>query len=237
MADIVKDGISYRLYKGRKEAVVLGFHRPEDYSRWGKLQNLMPFDVSIPSEIEQYGIKYSVVEIKKEAFQHKKIGKVTVPSSLRKVGNYAFAQSSISSFNRLCADNPIQIDVGEMAVSHCDELIHVAFNGLVKFEEDTFMGCSKLRLIDSENFINLHEAILANTKVDKIFISDSLLEVSKKWNQSSKIKDIYFTSVPSMEILLGLLAENQECILHCDEDSPIINLAFEGYRVMIEERT
>lgn len=235
MADIVKDGISYRLYKGRKEAIVLGFHRPEDYFRWGKLQNLVPFDVSIPSEIEQDGIKYSVVEIKKEAFQRKKIGKVTVPSSLRKIGVYAFAQSSISSFNRLCADNPVQMDVGEMAFSHCDELIHVAFNGAVKFEGNTFISCSKLKMIDSENFINLHEAILAYSKVDKIFISANVLEVSKKWNRSSKITNIYFVSTPSREVLLALLAENQECTLHCNEDSPIINLVFEGYRVIIEE--
>jgi len=98
--------------------------------------------VSIPSKIG----KYSVTEIGENAFKYcDYITSVKIPSSVKKIGNYAFA--SCYKLKKVTISSGVT-EFGEFAFAFNDALVSISFPSTLKtIGENAFYGCDGLKSI------------------------------------------------------------------------------------------
>lgn len=86
------DGLYYKLgnYAGRTVALVAPFVIE------GETLDAYSGDVTVPATIEVDGNIYSVTEIRPNTFENAQIGTVTLPTTVKKIGDYAFKGSTLS---------------------------------------------------------------------------------------------------------------------------------------------
>lgn len=86
------DGLYYTLgnYAGRTVSLVAPFEIE------GETLSTYSGDITVPATIEADGNVYSVSEIKPNAFENAQIGTVTLPATVKKIGEYAFKGSTLS---------------------------------------------------------------------------------------------------------------------------------------------
>lgn len=111
------------------------------FSADGKTICKVPF----AKDISNYAIPNSVTIIGNKAFENTNIAKVTFPSTLQKIGNYAFEDCKYLA-EVVLPDNITEL--GEGAFQNCKGLLSVSLsNSIAKLDRFTFSYCVSLRTI------------------------------------------------------------------------------------------
>jgi hypothetical protein len=229
MLTTVYNGVVYQKIFGQDNAMVLGL---ETDNKWGS-----PINVKIVDKVQIGKNSYPVIRIKEDAFAYQQLNEVELPSIIRHIGRRAFTKSTVKTIRRNPHILKQAVTIENYAFSSCPELKKVCFNGPVSFGVKVFEFCPELQAIDSFNFCNLPDSIFALCGLESLYVSELLKDVQPDALKDSKIKDVYFLEGSKIEISEHIASQFKGKILHVESDNPIVNLAFEGYRVMIEERT
>ena len=99
-------------------------------------------EIDIPKIVKYNGIEYGVVAIGSRAFTSSKITKVTIPNSIKTIGNSAFSGCSEIKGN-LTIPNSVE-SIGDCAFSGCSSLAGslVIPNSVKQMGKQAFSGCS-----------------------------------------------------------------------------------------------
>ncbi|MGN1132711.1 MAG: leucine-rich repeat protein [Ruminococcus sp.] len=129
----------------------------------------------IPQSI--YG--FTVTEIGDEAFVDSKAGKITLPSTLKSIGNYAFQNAKVLS--TITIPNSVET-IGNYAFDNCTGLESITMGSSVqKIGEYAFNNCKGITSITVPNSVTKigQYAFLDCKSLQKITLSNSLSEISK----------------------------------------------------------
>ena len=134
-AQTIIDGISYKLDKETKTAVV----NNGDIKYSG--------DIVIPKTVTKDGVRYDVNGIAGGAFDFcTSVTSVTIPNSVTTIGNNAF--NHCTSLTSIVIPNSVT-SVGEYAFDGCENLVSVTLsNAITSIECRIFMDCVKLKDIN-----------------------------------------------------------------------------------------
>ena len=142
-ASVIIDGIHYNLYDNM-EAVVTNTSSSGVYTYYGD-------NYVIPSTVTYDGETYTVVGIDWFAFHDSDLKTVSLPPTLRYIGEKAF----INCYNLKNIDIPDMVeDIGDEAFSGCTSLASLTIgSGLEYFGVDVCAGCTGLAsiVVDSDN--------------------------------------------------------------------------------------
>ncbi len=129
------DGLVYRVYPSEKRAVLQSTNA----------EHLAGKDVTITSHIQKDGISYPVREIRPGTFSGNAIKSVTIPNTVKKIGNNAFAK--MPCITRIVV--PSSVTVVESACFHsCPELREVHLpNSVKRIGGGCFANCHKLTTV------------------------------------------------------------------------------------------
>lgn len=162
-------------------------------------------DVSIPSTVTLGGTSYTVTEIAAQAFYETKISSLTIPESVEKIGNSAFAKcASLKSVNYNAVNCPSAGESSALsAFSGCDALQSVTigeevtvippyiFSGLgalrsiaiprkvTEIGRNAFANCTSVSqvFVDAENLGTSTEAFTGCTTSMSVIISDNVKKI------------------------------------------------------------
>jgi hypothetical protein len=154
-------------------------------------------DVVIPETFTYNGVKYKVINIDRNAFNgNTKITSVTIPSTVRTIGIYAFygctklksvtisKQAKLSSIGENAFQNCTSLKeiyinaetVGELAFEGCTKLSKVTFGNKVKEIEDfAFSGTAVKSITFGKNITTIGDSALSGcSKLEKIVIGENV---------------------------------------------------------------
>lgn len=119
-ADLVAvNGIAYKIDKTNKTATVIeDYYTDEDNNRQ-QLCDPYSGDIVIPSSITVEGTQYTVTEIGNRAFCIRTINSITLPSSLKKIGDDSFG--SVGGITSLTIPASVE-EIGQSCFVFCFEL-------------------------------------------------------------------------------------------------------------------
>ena len=145
------DGIWYNLDILDEEASVT--YRGE-YSN--TYENEYSGNVVIPASVTYNGKTYSVTSIGKEAFEDcTGLTSVTIPNSVKSIGDYAFGGTSLTS---VTIPNSVT-SIGRYAFWLCDSLTSVTIgNSVISIGKEAFYGCSSLKNVILGTSVKVLEA-------------------------------------------------------------------------------
>jgi|GEM_PF-3542591 len=121
------DGVFYRI--DGENAILLNGQKKEGF-------------FAVPAEVVKDGKAYPVTEIASHAFTASWITDVTVPETVRIIGDEAFAECRALEWIELPEE---MISIGTAAFRDCEELLSVSIpNGITELKSAVFHGCKAL---------------------------------------------------------------------------------------------
>lgn len=148
--DFEVDGIYYNHINEKEvEVTYQGSHNTEYYEYFGS--------INIPSFVTYNGNEYSVSHIGHGAFYNCRITSITIPNSVKSIGNDAFRFCKDSLTNVIIGDGVMSI--GSCAFQECASLTRVVMgNNVASIGECAFNRCSSLSSITIPNSVKSIEA-------------------------------------------------------------------------------
>lgn len=170
------NGLYYNLtnYNSRKVALVAPFEIEgealTDYSG----------DITVPATITVDDDTYSVTEIKASAFANAQIGKLTLPSSISKIGDYAFSGSTLSEL--IIAENAAVPSLGKGAFSGCADFSQFILpEGLKAIPDELYKGTSISEIIIPDDIEVIGVSAFEDcTKITSLDIPKSIKSIGDK---------------------------------------------------------
>lgn len=153
------DGLYYNLtnYKARKVALVAPFEME------GETLTSYSGDISVPATLTVGDETYYVTEIKAGAFENAQIDKVSIASSINKIGNYAFKNSSLSQLV-LDEDAPVPA-LGKGVFSSCASFSQLLLpEGIKEIPEALFKGTAVTEISFPEGIESIGESAFEDCK-------------------------------------------------------------------------
>jgi len=144
--------------------------------------------MAVPESVEYNGETYTVVGIGQGTFQRDKtIKDITFPEGLKSIGDYAFNQSAIETFNF-----PAELNViGERAFNYCQGLKSVVIPDNVyqlTIKYAAFAGCNYLSKFTIGRGVKSMEAGVLGLQIWYIHLMPSGLA---KFSVATRLKDLY----------------------------------------------
>ena len=170
------NGLYYNLtnYNSHKVALVAPFEIEgealTDYSG----------DITVPATITVDDDTYSVTEIKASAFANAQIGKLTLPSSISKIGDYAFSGSTLSEL--IIAENAAVPSLGKGAFSGCADFSQFILpEGLKAIPDELYKGTSISEIIIPDDIEVIGVSAFEDcTKITSLDIPKSIKSIGDK---------------------------------------------------------
>ncbi|MGM9720339.1 MAG: leucine-rich repeat protein [Prevotella sp.] len=116
---IAVDGIAYKIDKTNKTATVIEDYYTDEDNNMQQLCDPYSGDIVIPTSITVVGAQYTVTEIGKRAFCVRTINSITLPSSLKKIGDEAFGL--VHGITSLAIPASVE-EIGQSCFVFCYEL-------------------------------------------------------------------------------------------------------------------
>ena len=129
---IAVDGIAYKIDKTNKTATVIEDYYTDEDNNMQQLCDPYSGDIVIPTSITVEGVQYTVTEIGKRAFCVRTINSITLPSSLKKIGDEAFGL--VRGITSLVIPASVE-EIGQSCFVFCYEL------KTIKVEEENKHFC------------------------------------------------------------------------------------------------
>ena len=129
---IAVDGIAYKIDKTNKTATVIEDYYTDEDNNMQQLCDPYSGDIVIPTSITVEGEQYTVTEIGKRAFCVRTINSITLPSSLKKIGDEAFGL--VRGITSLVIPASVE-EIGQSCFVFCYEL------KTIKVEEENKHFC------------------------------------------------------------------------------------------------
>ena len=142
----------------------------------------------IPSKIE--GEKYDVLEIGAYAFQDTNIVSITLPNTLKKIGNNAF--ENCTSLKNIIIPNSVT-EIGDWAFKGCASLSDITIPSSVKKAYCIFYKCSNLGIVTLESGMQkIPELLFSGAKSPnfKVVIPNTITEIETHAFSNSNINNI-----------------------------------------------
>lgn len=170
------NGVYYNLtnYNSRKVALVAPFEIEgealTDYSG----------DITVPATITVGDDTYSVTEIKASAFANAQIGKLTLPSSISKIGDYAFSGSTLPEL--ILAENAAVPSLGKGVFSGCANFSQFILpEGLKAIPDELYKGTSLSEIIIPDDIEEIGVSAFEEcTKITSLDIPKSIKSIGDK---------------------------------------------------------
>ena len=156
--DVVEvNGVKYRITaEGTTNEAVVTFNAVKSPDDYFSNKDYYVGDYDIPATIGVSGKTFDVVGLDDNCFyQASKLGKVSLPESVRRIGELAFYRSSLSEINI-----PAKVDsIAEYTFFQCKSLHTVrGMEGVKDIGKQSFMMCDKLATIgDLRSLEKIHE--------------------------------------------------------------------------------
>lgn len=227
LTTVVYNGVAYQKIFNQNNAMVLGL---ETDNKSG-----LPVNVKIVDKVQIGTNSYPVIRIKEDAFAYQQLNEVEMPWTIRHIGRRAFCKSSLRTIRRNPHIIRKSVTIEDYAFCDCPELKKVCFNGPVSFGMKVFWCCPKLQIIDSFNFCNLPDSTFALCGLESLYVSELLTDMQPEALKNSEVKDVYFLEDSKIEISENIASQFKGKTLHVESDNPIVNLAFEGFEISIED--
>lgn len=164
--NVMQDGIWYYLNDSLQTASVS--HHPNKYSDV----------VTVPSCIIHEGKTYVVAEIGDTAFfKCDKLSKVSLPPTIKRIGNSAFAVSNLQEINFPESIN----EIGKQAFARCFYMKEATFHSSFLIIRDrAFQGCACLRYVEFLcDSISCEPAVFAESGVSDVQLPSNTTTISK----------------------------------------------------------
>ncbi len=164
---------------------------------------------------EDVEVPEGVVEIDAKAFYYKEMGSVTLPSTLKKIGESAFENGGCTQINlpegleeigksafSHCKMKKITIPAGvkvirEDTFSGCGSLERVVFPaGLKEIEESAFAFCSRLAAVKLPKGVKVHKFAFEN-KTAISYVSEDEVSTKVEKNATIDTEDLYVILSPN----------------------------------------
>lgn len=140
-------------------------------------------DIYIPKYIDGY----EVIGIADKAFYNcKNIKSITIPSTVKSIGNYAFYKCT----NLVSVTLPNSIEsIGAQAFAYCGSLANVTIpNRVTRLEYNTFWGCHKLTSLTIPNsIVFIDRGVLSTNYIENIYFKGTC----SQWESITNYDDYY----------------------------------------------
>ncbi len=220
--DVVNEQIVYKINKQAKNAVVFRIQ--------AKNKNT---DITIPFEVDGY----PVVEIVIGAFKDAKfLKKITLPHTIKRIQNRAFSEC-VNLETVIHRGNGV-LEIGYEAFDNCLNLSYFSSLGIVKLTaSNAFANCVNLKTLD---------CIFCGEIPDNTFRYCEQLEELSFGFSPTKIHSNAFVGCKNLKRIISrgnLEFSNtagkklQKYEIHCYEDSQLLDLAYDGQKIVIIEDT
>ena len=141
------DGIAYTIDKANMAATVIEDYYTDENNNMVQLCDPYSGDIVIPAAITVEDARYAVTEIGKRAFCARTISSITLPSSLKKIGDEAFGL--VRSMTSIIIPASVE-DIGTSCFIFCYELKSIVVdegNRHFSVEQGMLMSADKSRVL------------------------------------------------------------------------------------------
>ena len=195
-------------------------------------KNCVNSQIIVQKEVKHENKKYIVTGIGEMAFAYVTTNKVLLPSSILNIGKRAFYQCSLRTIRR-GATQAKCLQIGERAFFKCYNLETASFGSEYVLNGDrTFAECRMLKNINSQNLIR---CLPTETFKDCISLKEF------HFSDGLQIESLAFRGVHLQTVHIQTLSDYDQDLLdalknaeiHCENNSNLTELAYEGYNILI----
>ncbi|MGN1061206.1 MAG: leucine-rich repeat domain-containing protein [Candidatus Coproplasma sp.] len=170
----------------------------------GNKSALKEYEIPATYSAEEGGAQLPVKEIADSVFyQCTALKKITMPNTLKTIGNLSFAMSGLTEVTI-----PSSVEtIGYSAFGMCSSLINVTIpSNVTSLGDRAFMGCSRLERAEVyasitdlkastfyNSIVTMGGNVYTDTSLTEVVLSSSIVKISESALAGNAITDIYFT--------------------------------------------
>lgn len=187
------------------------------------------YEIDIPDEID--GVP--VVQIESGAFKNlKNLEAVWIGKNVTLIESEAFADCPCLQSVEIASP---EIELDSYVFSSCDKLKRFYAAGIVSLSSGVFARCKNLEEFTGK-IDSLYRSVFALCKALKgnLHFAKEVYHFSgDAFRGECGITDLYFPG--SINRYYNMSSDNQSLVFHCNENSNVCELAYEGYNVVVQE--
>lgn len=228
-------GLTYRIIDSDAKTVKVSYQGSSE-------MNMTPYTLStvnIPSTVPFNESTYTVVEIGDYAFQNAySLSSITIPSTVKTIGNYAFQYTSFTSIDLSTIEN-----IGDGIFGGCTNLSSVKLpETLTEIPNSMFWGCTSLTSFTfTDKIERIGDSAFGATGITTITIPKTVREIGgSAFGNCEKLKNVYILN--NIGYGLGTWIFNGSnnitkivCLDRCGRDFGFTDDVKEGATVIVPE--
>ena len=203
----------YYLYDNINEATVAA--SSDNAGQTGRYYSTLS-SINIPSTVTRAGKTYTITAIADYAFNGCPATSVTLPSTIKKIGSYAFHRSSITSI-----DLSNVSEIGNAALASCENLTSVSGFNMGTVSSNLF-SASAIQSIALSNVTYISQGAFYNcSQLQSINLGTKLVEIANYSDVFSGCNALKEITYPATVVSAGNIASfSESTVIYCNATTP-----------------